>query len=151
MDFEKLQNVVKFAIDKEIEAAAFYRDLASKCETGALQQELLKIADIEDSHKEKLQRMDVEETAKTSPKEVMDLQISDYLVEKEPTPDMSWQDILTIAMKREQAAFELYTNLAKMFATENTISQLFQNLASEESSHKLYFEKIYDDEILKEN
>jgi rubrerythrin len=34
---------------------------------------------------------------------------------------------------------------------DTNTKQLFLKLASEEAKHKLHFEKIYDDEILKEN
>jgi len=98
-----------------------------------------------------LRKLDLEKTVTKVPAEVVNLKISDYMVEKEPTPDMSWQDILTIAMKREEASLNLYKTMARMFSSEQSVSNLFENLASEEAQHKLYFEKIYDDDILKEN
>ncbi|MBU1626474.1 hypothetical protein KKB18_03820 [bacterium] len=53
-------------------------------------------------------------------------------------------------MKRELASMNLYNDLAKK-STATSLKQMFQNLAQEESKHKLYFENIYDDEILREN
>jgi rubrerythrin len=44
----------------------------------------------------------------------------------------------------------LYTDLAKL-VTDRMAKHLFENLAAEESSHKLFFEKIWDEEVLKDN
>jgi len=63
---------------------------------------------------------------------------------------MSWPDILNIAMHREQASINLYSDLEKL-VTDPLSKQLFQNLAAEERGHKLFFEKVYDDEVLTEN
>jgi len=148
---EKLTEVINFAAEKEQEAADFYYDLASKSKSPALESELKKIAAMEEGHRDRLRKLDLEKTVTKVPAEVVNLKISDYMVEKEPTPDMSWQDILTIAMKREEASLNLYKTMARMFSSEQSVSNLFENLASEEAQHKLYFEKIYDDDILKEN
>ncbi|OGL42424.1 MAG: hypothetical protein A2161_21095 [Candidatus Schekmanbacteria bacterium RBG_13_48_7] len=148
---EKLKDVINFAVKKEQEAADFYYDLAGKIKSPAMEKELRKIAAMEEGHRDKLKKIDFKSASKQTPKEVMDLKISDYLVEKEPTPDMSWQELLTVAMKREQASLNLYKTMSKMFKAEKAVSQVFDILASEEAAHKLYFEKIYDDDILKEN
>ncbi len=94
--------------------------------------------------------MDVETAVGTPPKRVMDLHIAEYLVEKKPTPDMSWQDIISIAMHRELASIRLYTDLEEL-VTDPEAKQFFQNLVAEEKGHKLFFEKIYDDEVLTSN
>ena len=53
-------------------------------------------------------------------------------------------------MKKEQTAYELYTTLAEESSLPD-IKKVFQKLASEEAKHKLFFETIYDEDILKEN
>ena len=53
-------------------------------------------------------------------------------------------------MKREETSVQLYTDLANLSA-EPSIKQLFIRLSAEEAKHKLHFEKIYNDEILKDN
>ena len=53
-------------------------------------------------------------------------------------------------MKKEKAAFRLYTDLSK--ATDNVeLSKLFLALAKEEARHKLRFELEYDEHYLPEN
>jgi rubrerythrin len=147
---EELQNIIDFAIEKEKEAVAFYNDLAAKVKTKALAEELRKIASMEKGHRERLERMDVATAAKTIPRQVMDLHITEYVVAKRPSPDMSWPDIVNIAMHRELASINLYTDLAKL-VTDPLAKQLFQTLAAEEQGHKFFFEKMWDDEVLATN
>ena len=149
MDFVELQDVINFAIDKEQEAMDFYGDLAGKVKHKAIAEEFQKMVEIEQNHRDRLKAMDVGEAAKTAVAPAQNLKIADYLVDLEPSPNMSWQDVVHVAMKRELAAMNLYTDLAKMVADPNA-KQLFENLAADESAHKLYFEKIWDDEIMKD-
>jgi rubrerythrin len=81
---------------------------------------------------------------------VRDLKITEYLVDVKPMPNMSYEDALILAMKKEKAAFRMYTTLAER-ANDLEIKQLFLGLAAEESKHKLRFELEYDEYILKEN
>jgi rubrerythrin len=53
-------------------------------------------------------------------------------------------------MKKEKAAFKLYTDLATSVSDEN-LRSVFKMLAQEEAKHKLRFEIEYDENILSEN
>jgi len=53
-------------------------------------------------------------------------------------------------MKREKAAFKLYSDLAEQVGDQQT-KDLFLSLAEEEAKHKLRFEVEYDEVILKDN
>jgi rubrerythrin len=150
MRHEELQNIIDFAIEKEKEAIIFYNELAGKVKVKALADELRNLARMETGHRERLEKMDVVSAAKSAPKDVLDLHIAEYVVEKKPTPDMSWPDIVNIAMHREQAAINLYTDLEKL-VTDPLAKQMFQNLAAEERSHKFFFEKTWDDDVLASN
>jgi rubrerythrin len=80
----------------------------------------------------------------------MDLKIADYLVEKQPDESMGWQDVVHIAMQRELASMNLYKNLASK-VTDPCAKSLLENLAADEAEHKLFFERIWDEDILAEN
>ena len=80
----------------------------------------------------------------------MDLKLADYLVDVEPTPDLDYQQALVLAMKKEKAAFRLYTDIAAAIPDAG-LRELFQALAQEEAKHKLRFELEYDDYVLREN
>ena len=150
MKREELQAIIDFAIDKEQEAVDFYNDLAGKVNVKAIAEELKKMAKMEENHRDLLKKMDAPAAASIAVKPVEDLKIADYLVEKKPRPDMSWQDLLQIAMNRELASMNLYTDLSKQVTDPNS-KQLFKNLAEEERVHKFYFEKIWDEEVLTED
>jgi rubrerythrin len=86
----------------------------------------------------------------TPEQEVLDLKISDYLVEVDATDDISYQDALIIAMKRERAAYELYSDMAEKIP-ESKLREVFTGLAREEARHKLFFESEYDERVLTDN
>jgi len=142
--------MLQFAIEKEQEAVDFYQELAQKAKIKSIQEELLKIKAMEEQHRDRLKKFDREMLEKSSPKEIADLKIADYVVETKVSPDMSWQDIINVAMHRELAAMKLYQTLSQKFSDPEVV-KLFQHLASEESAHKLFFEKLWDEEVMKEN
>ena len=53
-------------------------------------------------------------------------------------------------VKRERAAFELYSDIAEKVPDTN-LKQVFVGLAKEEAKHKLRFEIEYDEVVLSEN
>ena len=79
---------------------------------------------------------------------IPDLRISDYLIEVECQPDSSYANILRLVMKNEEHSIKLYNDLKESCVDED-LKKLFEFLAHEEAKHKLKFEKIYDEEILK--
>jgi len=95
-----------------------------------------------------LEKLDMGKIAQAKIEKVPDLKISDYMVDSEFSPDMSYADILRKAMKMEERALKLYNDMKEKNKDENLI-KLFSILANEEAKHKLRLEKIYDDEILK--
>jgi rubrerythrin len=151
--FESVNNVLDFAIEREQEAEEFYTDLAKKMDRPWMQQVFEQFAGEERGHKEKLLAVKSGKTVLFATQKVLDLKIGDYLVdvdaEQAPT-ELDYQEALIIAMKKEKAAFKLYTDLASSTDDEN-LAGLFQGLAQEEAKHKLRFEVEYDDQFLKEN
>jgi rubrerythrin len=82
--------------------------------------------------------------------EVLDLKISDYLIDFKASIDMDYQDALLVAMHREKTAFKLYTGMAEM-TDDKEMKWTFKMLAQQEAKHKLRLELIYDEEVLAEN
>jgi rubrerythrin len=143
----EMKDILEFAITKEQEAADFYYEIASKVKNKGIKDELVKIAKMEEGHRDKLKKLEIPKMLDTVIKNVTDLKISNYMVETKPQPDMNWQDILNIAMKRELASANMYNELANK-STNDDLKKMFKALAQEENKHKLYFETIYDEEIL---
>lgn len=148
---EKFNEILQFAIEKEEEAIQFYTELQEMVSFKSKIELLQNLADMERGHIKILENIRNQATAaNVGVPKVENLSISEYIVDVEPSPNMSYQDILIIAMKREEKASQLYTNLAEE-TTDGEIKNLFLRLAAEEAGHKLHFEKIYDEEILTEN
>ena len=147
MEKNEFQEVLEFAIEKEEEAAAFYQEASQKVERPHMKRVFQSMAKEEQKHKELLINLNVENVSDKKIESVPDLKISDYLVDVEYSPDMEYQDVLILAMKREKKAFQLYTNIADK--TDNPdLKKLFQVLAQEEAKHKLKLETEYDEHVM---
>jgi len=150
MEQKTFQEIIAFAIEREQEAVRFYQELQNIVKFAPRRTLLHELENMERGHITKLEYIRTGKIpVRTDPK-VHSLNISEYLVSAQPAPQMSYQDIILIAMKREEASMRLYTDLANLSA-DPELQPLFQTLAAEEAQHKLHFEKIYDDEILKDN
>jgi rubrerythrin len=150
MTKEKFNEVIDFAIADEKDAIKFYRELQEKVKFQAQIEMLKEFEDMEKGHVVILENIRNKGFKEIEIKEVTDLHISDYIVDTEPSENMNYQDILIIAMKKEEKANKLYSEMANHFpGTE--LEQLFRRLAAEEAGHKLHFETLYDDYILKDN
>mgnify|MGYP000538399341 CR=1 FL=1 len=102
-----VDEILDYAIDQEQQAADFYADLARRAEKAGMKEILLDFSAEEQSHKDRLLAVKAGERELTPEQEVLDLKISDYLVEVDASTDISYQDALIVAMKRERAAFQL--------------------------------------------
>ena len=106
----------------------------------------LEFAEEEKKHKKNL--MTIKEGNRLLPaqQKIQDLKIGDYLVDVTPTPEITYQEALILAMKKEKAAFRLYTDLAAS-TDKPELQSLFVSLAQEEAKHKLRFEIEYDEYV----
>ncbi len=152
MQFENLREIVDFAIEKEKEAAEFYLTAAQEASMSGVKDMLMEFAGQEQRHQAMLENMEDEGVA-TSLEEydlkwIKDIKRSDYIVEMEFKPGMAYNEILAIAMKREEKALALYNQLLDQAKTEKQ-KKLFQVLCQEEAKHKLALETKYDDYMAK--
>ena len=148
MNFGSINEILGIAVEKEKEAVTFYNELSKKESIPALAKTFKDLAQEEAQHVKMLIKISKDHVVLDSYeiKKIPDLKISEYLVEMEYTEGMVLQDILVLAMKREEMAVKLYTNLA-MGSVDPEFIKLFQILAQEESKHKLTFERLYDDDL----
>lgn len=149
-DFTSIDSILDFAIDNEQQAVDFYNQLAGNSKNEEMKEVFLQFAKEEMGHKARLTKIKTEGTFAVRNEEVLDLKMSDYLVDVEARPDMTYEEALILAMKREKNAFKLYNNLSQKAPTED-LRKIFQSLAMEESKHKLRFEVEYDDYVMREN
>ena len=149
-EFKSIDDALDFAIQSEQEAVDFYTNLANGSKNQAMREVFIQFAKEEKGHKKRLQNIKRKEMFEFSDEKVFDLEIGDYLIDVKPATDMSYQDALILAMKKEKSAFKLYSDLAGI-APNSDLKNVFLALAQEEAKHKLRFEIEYDDNILKEN
>jgi rubrerythrin len=148
MDFQNLEALIRFAIEKEKEAAEFYESNSELEIMSGKKQMLTEFAAEERKH----QRM-LEEYVTTGVAEkldqyrfewIADIKRSDYVDAVAYRPGMAYNELLMLAMKREEAALKLYNQLLDK-AQDEGAKTLFKMLCQEEAKHKLALETMYDD------
>ena len=140
--FGSVDEIMDFAIEREIEAIRLYTDLAGKVENPKMRKVLKGFAGEELEHKEKLEAVKAEGIV-LQEEEVGSLGIADDIEGGEAQPDMSCRDVLIFAMKKESVSVNLYSDLARM-AQDEELVDMFSALAQEEAEHRLRFELEYD-------
>jgi len=149
-EFKNITEILDFAIGEEQGAVDFYLLLAAQSKSTETKKVFHEFAEEEMRHKANLTKIKENGTLRLSDEKVRDLKITEYLVDVKPSANMDYQDALILAMKKEKAAFRMYTVLAAQ-TEDPAVKQLLQSLAMEESRHKLRFELEYDDVVFKEN
>lgn len=148
MSFTNLNEIIDFAIEREKEAAEFYHSLAEEESMSGTREMLKEFAEVEKTHQlmlENLKSGNVDENlADYQFKWIPDIKRSDYVVSMEYQKGMPYNEILMIAMKREENALKLYNELLKK-AESDEVKKVFKVLCQEEAKHKLYLETLYDD------
>jgi rubrerythrin len=140
--FRSANDVLDFAIAKEIEAHDFYVRLAKLVSKADLRRIINGFAVDELQHSIRLQAIKAGETTFLEDR-VASLGVAESVKEIEPHPEMTYKDLLIVAMTEEKTAFRLYTNLASV-ATGAEIRDTLLGLAQEEAQHKLRLEIEYD-------
>ncbi len=148
--WKSVDEILDFAIGQEEEAAQFYTDLATRMDRPWMSSIFQSFAKEEMGHKHKLLDIKQGKLLMAAEQKVLDLKLSDYLVDVQPTVHMDYQQALVVAMKKEKKAFKMYIDLADATDNEN-LRSVFLGLAQEEAKHKLRFEVEYDDFVMTEN
>jgi len=148
MKFDSLNEIIDFAIEKEKEAAEFYQSISEQESFSGTKQMFADFASEEKKHEKLLASF--KSTGVTDSmneyqlKWITDIKRSDYVVELEYTPGMAYNEILMLAMKREEKALKLYNDFLDQADTDES-KKLFKILCQEEAKHKLALETMYDD------
>lgn len=150
MLYEDFKSIIEFAMDREKEAADFYLELQKKARFSGQKEMLKELEMMERGHITVLRNILTNGEEKAAVKEIKDLNLSEYLEKAIDQEELTYQDILIEVMKREESSKSLYSDLAQRFQGTD-MKGVFRLLAAEEAGHKLQFEKIYNDEILKNN
>lgn len=146
----EFNEILDFAIEREKEAVAFYRDLQKEAKFADQKQMLKEMEQMEMGHIKVIESIRNKGVKEQNIKSVPNLKISEYLTKELSEEEMTYQSILIKAMKREENSLKLYTEMSLKFP-DSEVSTLFKRLASDEAKHKLHFEQLYDDFISQGN
>lgn len=144
---DQIRKALDFAIAKEREAQAFYAEWSAKAHSPAITTLFAELAQAERGHEEMLQTVSIDRLL-TEKRSIPDPGLSELLVEPPASPDMTLQQAMVLAMKREATSVALYERLATFPGPARAI---FEALADEERRHKLRLEEDYEKEVLGEN
>ena len=153
MHFENIEEIIDFAIEKEREAAEFYQKISNDEEDFSGSKKMFaEFAAEEQKHEKILQEFKTKGITKSLEeyqlKWITDIKRSDYLVDLDYEQGMPYNEILLLAMKREEKALKLYNDFLDQADTDEG-KKLFKVLCQEEAKHKLALETIYDDYMAK--
>ncbi len=146
MTISEYNEILDFAVAREQEAVKFYHDLQQESKFLAQLDMLKDLEDMEMGHIVVIENIRRKGVSEADIPKVQNLKISEYLSDEVDNLDLTYQNILIKAMKREESSFKLYSEMSVKFP-DSEISTLFRKLASDEAKHKLLFEKLYDDWI----
>ena len=149
-EWESIDDILDYAIAREEEAARFYEDAANRASSDWMKKIFMQYSKEELGHKAKLNHVKNGDRELKISGKIADMKVGDYLAPVDMDGELSYQQTLVVAMKREKAAFKLYSDLAEQVGDQQT-KDLFLSLAEEEAKHKLRFEVENDEVILKDN
>jgi len=148
MEFKDLKDIIDFAIGKEQEAVEFYEEASNEESMSGAKDMLKEFAEEERKHQMLLEKFSsqgiVEGLDDYKFKWIVDIKRSDYVDEMEYKKGMVYNELLMLAMKREEKALALYNKMQENADTEAGRT-LFKVLCQEEAKHKLKLETLYDD------
>ncbi|MBN2264769.1 MAG: ferritin family protein [Candidatus Aminicenantes bacterium] len=148
--FGSIEEIVAFAIRRESDAAEGYAAIASRAETPGLRELADDLRRQEEEHRRILEGLTPDALRDIGASFTPDLHIVDALAEEKLEPDMSLQELLIAAAKKEAQAAALYESLARL-AGGSDHQGIFLFLAGQEREHKHRIEAEYESQVLKEN
>lgn len=143
-----VETAIRMAIGKEEQARAFYATWADRVRDPGAAALLRDLATEEMTHKQRLERgLPLARAGASAPEPPGEHDPAETLVERDLTSEANTQDVLIVALKREQRAQELYASLAKWVADAD-LQRLMTALSAEEADHRRRIQDVYDALIL---
>ena len=144
MILSEYKNIIKFAMENEIEAQKFYEEAAQKVANTQLKEMFADFAKEEKRHREILKQVYISNRMGDYFDEGRDYHIAEEVDLPELSTDMKPADAIALAMKKEEAAMVQYTARAER-CPEPDKKKVFLDLAAMERGHKLKMENAFVD------
>jgi rubrerythrin len=142
MKQEDFKQIIANAIEGEIEAYNYYRSVSEKVRDTALKNIFAELAGDESKHREFLQGIIQKGAGSLHVEEAQDYKIADTLESPPLSMDLKPIDGITLAIRKELDAMQMYTQLANV-AGDSEEKKTFLELAKMERGHKARLEDIY--------
>ena len=148
----QVSELLEIAMNREIVSQAFYIAGQKQAADPGVRQLMAEMAADEGKHLESIRALKEEGLTDRDwvPENVPNLMISEYLVDTTLSEGATMQDVLTLAMKREQQSVEFYSRMMSVMKRKAT-KLLCEKLVHAELKHKMKLEIFYDDLFYKEN
>jgi rubrerythrin len=139
-----IEDVLRKAIEKEIDSQNLYTELGQKMNEAAAKETFQKLTKQEKGHQQLLEQLLRGETGEGDliRGHPVDFKITEHFEQSELSPNAELKDIFLVAAGREKAAHKLYLDLAQLHSSEE-VKQLFNTLANQELQHKEKMEFFY--------
>jgi rubrerythrin len=143
-EFESDEEILEFAIGRELNAYQFFVDLAGQMDNPTMCLLFENFAKEELRHKAALE-LEVMKRGKVvaEPQDTADLDQTDIMVAIDPETNIDYKNALLLAINKETKSFRLYVDLAAMVKDKES-REVLLSLAEEEAKHKTRFEMEYD-------
>ena len=143
MEFHTFEDVLDFAILQEKAAQQFYAKLCDEVLDPDVQLFYRTLVQEESLHEKNLRELKRFEYELIEP-DIEALRESGYLDAMPVSPEVTFEEAVRYAIKKEKSARMLYHMLAQM-CKRKELADLFNELAAQEKSHADYFQAEYKD------
>lgn len=142
-----LGDVILFAVDREKSARDFYLSCMNRATTPGARTFFREMAEEEAAHMRLLMDMEAAEDREFALSEIDGPHLIDFMVDVRFSPEMSYQEALVMAMRKEKNAHAFYAAWRDRCGGAKA-AQVFAFLAGEELKHQRKIEEIYEADIL---
>ena len=144
MNLSEYKNIIKFAMENEVEARKFYEDAAAKVANPQLKEMFSGFAEEERRHREILKQIYISNRVGEYFDEDRDYRVAEDVDIPQLSTDMQPAEAIVLAMKKEAAAMAQYMELADGCPDPDQ-KKVFLDLAAMERGHKLRMENAFVD------
>jgi rubrerythrin len=141
MKMDEYKKIVTMAIENEIEAYDFYTAVGEKAKDAGLKAIFRDLAAEEKKHRQLLEGL-LSQAKPMTFDEVEDYKVSQTVDKPKLSMSMKPADALALAMKNEEEAMKMYTELAARSLGKEQ-KEMFESLARMEKGHKAKLENMY--------
>lgn len=149
MKFITLEDVIRFAVEREDTAYKLYKRAAELSTSISSRKMFEELAGEEATHKEVFSKIDDEKAESHRLCTLPESSIAKYLAPVPFRENLTYSEILAYALKTEENAYQLYKAAAGM-ADDPKLQRLLMNFADVELGHRRRLEAIYEERVLTE-